>query len=229
MTLRVEERSAHDCEWQARIESLPGDGHLADSVSPWQAVRTQALLDELLRHGRDIKDVLDVGCGYGHFMRAAAQVPESVSPRLCVHGCDISEAVIDYHARHSPWGNFTLSVLDEPLPYDANAFDCIVASEVIEHVYDVNGFLADISRCLRPGGVCLITTPYHGVLKMLAIILSGQFDHHFAPSGVHIRFFSRSSIEEHLAKSGLNPEGFRGLGRARWLWKSMLVRSRKLR
>jgi SAM-dependent methyltransferase len=38
-------------------------------------------------------------------------------------------------------------------------FDCVVATEVIEHVADPVGFLAELRALVAPGGVALLTTP----------------------------------------------------------------------
>jgi SAM-dependent methyltransferase len=40
-----------------------------------------------------------------------------------------------------------------------SSFDCVVCSEVIEHVTDVDGLLSEIHRLLKPGGRAVITTP----------------------------------------------------------------------
>jgi SAM-dependent methyltransferase len=39
-----------------------------------------------------------------------------------------------------------------------SAFDCIVANQVIEHLYNSDGFLSEIYRVLKPGGYAIIST-----------------------------------------------------------------------
>ena len=46
------------------------------------------------------------------------------------------------------------------LPVAAEAFDVVIASEVIEHVDDAEVFLREASRPLRAGGAIIVTTPY---------------------------------------------------------------------
>jgi SAM-dependent methyltransferase len=48
--------------------------------------------------------------------------------------------------------------LNQPLPFDEGAFDLVHANQVIEHVSDLDTFLAEIRRVLRPGGVSIIST-----------------------------------------------------------------------
>ncbi len=101
--------------------------------------------------------------------------------------------------------------------------------EVVEHVYDPKAFAAGIVKLLKPGGRLLLTTPYHGYLKNLAIALAGRFDRHVAPlwNGGHIKFWSRTTLSQLLMDSGLIDVRFEGVGRVPYFWKSMVLTARK--
>src|SRR5581483_2602613 len=45
------------------------------------------------------------------------------------------------------------------LPYASASIDIVLAAEIVEHVVDTQGFMADIHRVLRPGGAVLLSTP----------------------------------------------------------------------
>jgi 2-polyprenyl-3-methyl-5-hydroxy-6-metoxy-1,4-benzoquinol methylase len=45
------------------------------------------------------------------------------------------------------------------LPFASQSFDIILAFELIEHIPSVDRFAAEVARLLRPGGVCLVSTP----------------------------------------------------------------------
>ncbi|MGA8831043.1 MAG: class I SAM-dependent methyltransferase, partial [Desulfomonilaceae bacterium] len=45
-------------------------------------------------------------------------------------------------------------------PFGDEEFDSVVASQVLEHVFNPKEFLSEINRVLRPGGVFLITVPF---------------------------------------------------------------------
>ena len=60
------------------------------------------------------------------------------------------------------------------------------AGEVLEHVVDVQGTLADVRLALAPGGILLATTPAHGPL----LTRTSRLD----PAGDHLRFFTRRSL-----------------------------------
>jgi ubiquinone/menaquinone biosynthesis C-methylase UbiE len=47
------------------------------------------------------------------------------------------------------------------MPFKKNSFDIIIASEVIEHVFDPKLFIEKISAVLKPGGKLILLTPYN--------------------------------------------------------------------
>ncbi len=51
------------------------------------------------------------------------------------------------------------------LPYKDGSFDLVIASEVIEHVYDPEGFVLELTRVIKKGGQFIVTTPYKEKLQ----------------------------------------------------------------
>jgi 2-polyprenyl-6-hydroxyphenyl methylase/3-demethylubiquinone-9 3-methyltransferase len=114
---------------------------------------------------------------------------------------------------------------ENQLPFAGGTFDACFSSEVIEHLFDVPGWISEVHRVLVRGGLLLLTTPYHGWLKNVAIATL-CFDRHFAPDGEHIRFFTKTSLARCLEEGGFRIEETRGIGRLYLLWKSMFVVAR---
>jgi SAM-dependent methyltransferase len=50
------------------------------------------------------------------------------------------------------------------LPFPDDSFDAVLAFEVIEHVEDDIGLLAEMARVSRPGGMLILSTPVHADL-----------------------------------------------------------------
>lgn len=46
------------------------------------------------------------------------------------------------------------------LPFASSHFDCILASEVMEHLRDPFVFVKELSRTLKPGGAIILTVPF---------------------------------------------------------------------
>jgi hypothetical protein len=101
---------------------------------------------------------------------------------------------------------------------------------VIEHLYDPRRFIDFTKRILlrNGGGELIISTPYHGYLKNLALAVNGNFDRHLDPlwDGGHIKFWSRKTLSHLLQERGFVVTQFTGCGRVPYLWKSMLIKAR---
>ncbi len=52
-----------------------------------------------------------------------------------------------------------VKVLDYALPFDGNYFDLIACYETIEHISDVELFMKELARVLKPGGIMVLTCP----------------------------------------------------------------------
>ena len=94
--------------------------------------------------------LLDVGCGVGHVLQAA------VTAGWQPEGVEVAESAV----RQLTSRGFTVrrGFLNE-LEYSSDLFDVVVANGVIEHVRDVDAFVAECVRVLKPEGLFYVTTP----------------------------------------------------------------------
>jgi 2-polyprenyl-3-methyl-5-hydroxy-6-metoxy-1,4-benzoquinol methylase len=169
--------------------------------------------------------ILDIGCGNGSLTAAWSKATWSIS------GVDLSESGIAHATASYPRISFLRMPVGPELVshFGEQKFDAIVSAEVIEHLYSPR----DLSQCafklLKPGGILIVTTPYNGYLKNLAIAALGEMDRHWTVlwDGGHIKFWSWKTLRCLLSEAGFVTPEFQGAGRFPFLWKSMVVRARK--
>lgn len=134
---------------------------------------------------REARLVLDVGCGCAY-----------VAARLCPQGrnvvsLDIARANVRKAVESHPFAGHGGVVADAyHLPFADNVFDCIVASEIIEHTVDPRGFLASLATKLKPGGTLVVSTPYkERIAYSLCIHCNCK-----TPHNAHLHSFDESSM-----------------------------------
>ena len=104
------------------------------------------------------------------------------------------------------------------------------AGEVIEHVADTAGWLSELRRVLRSGGVLLLSTPDHGRLRMLGWALAPRaFATHFDPRADHLRFYTRRTLSELLEDFGFQDVAVRRAGGPPGARRQLLASARRSR
>ncbi|KAA8964820.1 class I SAM-dependent methyltransferase [Mycobacterium sp.] len=98
------------------------------------------------------RDVLDAGCGEGY----GADMIAGVARRVTALDYDES-AVAHVRVRYPRVQAVHANLADLPLP-DASV-DVVVNFQVIEHLWDQPGFVAECLRVLRPAGLLMVSTP----------------------------------------------------------------------
>ena len=100
------------------------------------------------------REVLDAGCGVGYGSAFLAGHARRVV------GVDRDEEAIAYARRRYARPNVEFRVGDLlDLDLADGSFDVVCSFETIEHLDDVEGFLGEVVRVLRPEGVFLVSTP----------------------------------------------------------------------
>jgi SAM-dependent methyltransferase len=87
------------------------------------------------------------------------------------------------------------------LPFTSEAFDRVIAAEVLEHIPDDRGAVSELARVVRPGGTLAVTVPRWWP-ELLTWALSD--DYHLTPGG-HVRIYRRGVLVDRLGRAGLEP------------------------
>lgn len=165
--------------------------------------------------------VLDLGCGNGAFTHLLHQ------QGFKVEGFDGSASGVELARKHYPDIQFSqLDLVAGHIPeHYRNQFDAVVSVEVIEHLLLPRMLMKNAMQALKPGGLLILTTPYHGYWKNLALALTNGFDAHWHPlrDYGHIKFFSRQTLTQLFEEYSLEQIRFQTVGRIHPLANSMIV------
>ncbi len=169
------------------------------------------------------KRVLDAGCGNGAFARLLQDCG------FIVVGVDCDTKGIEIARKHG--GEFfELSLYDAPPSSLLDSFDAVVCLEVIEHLYFPARAFRFARSVLHQNGILIVSTPYQGYWKNLAISILNRWDAHWNPlrDGGHIKFFSARTLQRMAVREGFHRVSFRGVGRIPLFWKSLVLTAKKV-
>jgi 2-polyprenyl-3-methyl-5-hydroxy-6-metoxy-1,4-benzoquinol methylase len=195
----MEPRSRGDQESRApssRYEAYWSVARPSPTTDPLSAARRRLLWERLPQPENRRVRLLDCGAGDGGLLFEAG------TRGIDAVGLEISAAATARALQEHP--NIDLrvhSVEDLPWPVAEESFDVVVSFEVIEHLVEPVALLEGARASLSPGGILVLSTPYHGLAKNLAIA-AVCFDQHFSVDGDHIRFFSDRSLRRLLESNG---------------------------
>lgn len=136
---------------------------------------------------------LDVGCSAGFVVAAARDAGFEA------YGCDIELMGLEYGRTELQLTRLGAGLVQEQA-YPDNYFQAISAYDVIEHVTDLNEFVAELKRIVHPQGVIDIGTPDLGhwrVPKNLSLWNEVK-------PGEHLYYFDRQTLTRLLERHGLS-------------------------
>jgi 2-polyprenyl-3-methyl-5-hydroxy-6-metoxy-1,4-benzoquinol methylase len=149
---------------------MVAEGTLTDYAWTQQIPHSEAYLlgplQQLLKElAPPAAQVLDLGCGNGALAAQLARWgyrPIGVDPSSS--GIYQAKALLPEVAFHQ-----ASAIPEELASLDLPPFDVVVSTEVVEHVYSPRHWAAAAFSALKPGGILICSTPYHGYLKNCAL------------------------------------------------------------
>lgn len=167
--------------------------------------------------------VFELGCGNGSV--AAWLHGKSIE----VKAIDASESGVEQAKKEFPGIHFAVRSAYDDLASEYGRFPVVLSLEVVEHLFSPRDFAKNVFDLVEPGGYAVISTPYHGYFKNLALALTGKLDAHFTAlwDGGHIKFWSRKTLTELLKEAGFSEIDYRYAGRMPALAKSMIAIAKK--
>jgi 2-polyprenyl-6-hydroxyphenyl methylase/3-demethylubiquinone-9 3-methyltransferase len=146
--------------------------------------------------------VLDIGCGGGILAESMARLGARV------HGIDVVERNIRIAAAHAAESGLDIRydlTTAEDLAARGGTYDVVLNMEVVEHVADLEGFMAACCELVRPGGMMFVATINRTLAAWLIAILGAEHVLRWMPKGTHrwSRFRRPAEIKALLGRHGL--------------------------
>jgi 2-polyprenyl-3-methyl-5-hydroxy-6-metoxy-1,4-benzoquinol methylase len=128
------------------------------------------------RYSKSGEPVLDAGCGIGELLTRMEDRER--------HGCDFAR---DYLTVLGERGINAVYAELEALPYPDGQFAVVTATDILEHVLDLNAVVSELLRVVRPGGHLIVRSPE---AEDLTRYLDPKYPYEF----VHLRRFDEPSF-----------------------------------
>jgi SAM-dependent methyltransferase len=167
-------------------------GTAPDFVGPRHELRERLLLDLFLSAGPG-PEVLNGGAGQGTLSRRLAELGFEVT------STDVSPEAVELLRERAP-GDVLEADLTS-LPFEDARFDAAVLGEVLEHIENDRGALAEVARVLRPQGVLAVSVPANPKLHGPSDVWAG-----------HVRRYTRPELLEACSGAGFTVHRCLGWG-----------------
>jgi 2-polyprenyl-6-hydroxyphenyl methylase/3-demethylubiquinone-9 3-methyltransferase len=146
--------------------------------------------------------LLDVGCGGGIVSEPLARLGGRVT------GIDPAEENIEAAKLHADKSALTIdyrATTVEALAETGAVFDIVIASEVVEHVADLNFFVGQCAAVVKPGGLMIVTTINRTLKSFALVIVGAEYVLRWLPVGTHRweKLVTPDELETSLQAGGL--------------------------
>ena len=187
--------------WRLRnsIASADYDARAYDSIIPLQRYWQRGRHRIITRLAQGFERVLDVGCGSS---RILASIPGMTGLDVQLHKLRYARR-LDNQLVHG-------SIFD--LPFADSSFDCLICSEVIEHIPAEEKAFDELSRVLKIGGRLILGTPDYD--KWQWRVLESVYAR-VSPGGYadeHITHYSMQNLSIYLQGKGFEVESVQYVG-----------------
>lgn len=153
--------------------------------------------------------ILDIGCGGGLLCEPMTRLGAQVT------GSDVSAQNIGTASVHAAEQGLAIDyrvATAEELARNAKSeggekYDVITSMEVIEHVADVDSFMAAAASLLKPGGIMLLATLNRTLKSYALAIVGAEYILNWLPRHTHDwnRFLTPKELSQLVQKHGLKP------------------------
>jgi polyprenyldihydroxybenzoate methyltransferase/3-demethylubiquinol 3-O-methyltransferase len=162
-------------------------------------ISTGVVKTDLIQRADVLKGVkcLEIGCGAGILTESLARLKANVV------GLEPSTSLVDVAQKHASKElqiQYICSTIEEHCLEHKDHYDCVICSEVLEHVVDKKSFLQASIETLKPGGSFFVTTFNKTTASLLGGVLVAEYFLKLLPQDTHDwnQFIAPAELESML-------------------------------
>lgn len=151
--------------------------------------------------------VLDIGCGGGLVSEPLTRLGAHVT------GIDADPLAIQIAQDHAQDAGLKISYKNKDISSIKPSFDIVLALEILEHVKDIEEFIKECKRVVKPGGLIIFSTLNRTIKSYALGIIAAEYILRWVPKGTHdwSKFIRPSELVQYSQKNGLKPIDITGL------------------
>lgn len=154
--------------------------------------------------------ILDIGCGGGLVAEPLTRLGAQVT------GIDASPQAVEVATAHADLMGLPITYAcstAEDLAAQNQAFDAVLALEIVEHVADVPAFLATCAKLVKPGGALILSTLNRTWKSYALAIVGAEYLLRWLPKGTHDwnKFLPPADLATHLRPLGFSLANLNGM------------------
>lgn len=158
----------------------------------------RSFFDLLVQESPEIKNVLDLGCGEGEFLKTCQDA------QIECFGVDISSYALKEARKRIKGELRELDLEKETLPWPSGFFDAVTAFDIVEHIKDPGLALREARRVLKGDGVLFLTTLNGGYWP------AGFLGHFVTDDPTHVNVQKESYWRKLIEKAGFSEIKIKG-------------------
>lgn len=179
----------YDGDYFASSEEGSGYADYAEQEEEYRAT----FAEDVRRIGDYVAEgtVLDVGCGFGYFVR------EALKAGYDGYGIDLSREAVEM-ARRDLGGRVFVGTVNTAPEIQQIRFDVIFASHLIEHITDPVSFVSSLCDHLSDDGIVVLVTP--NISSVLARVCRSRWVSFKVPE--HVAYYNPRTIRRLFGMAG---------------------------
>lgn len=161
----IEERDIQAFDIKGLYEKINQFWGARKIIGDWSLTKIEDTNFELIKPHLESTKVLEVGSGRGYLTALISQFTS-------VAAFDISRGCLDYAKELGNFGDnvFYFQGNVYSIPFEAETFDIVVATEVLEHLPGLDKAMTEINRVLRTGGIVIASVP-NAIMHFYPLVL----------------------------------------------------------